>query len=239
MNLSENSVQSLAQNKEKWYTIEDLAFLCGYSKGNALLANPNTNELLNQFNNSNDVKMGGYHNTQKFYSDNVLKALKQYQLRNSTPNALQNKEVAVSGNVSFVVNETRTQTIAAILNDPKALLELAMQSSQKLLEAQPKIEWYDNVADSSNLTEIGTIGKKTGIGSQKIFKKLREDKIIYQKCDSDGVFYDVPFYDYEKYFEIIPEPFIKGDKKCVRNKLLFNQKGVIWATKRYQIKETK
>lgn len=237
MNLSENSKKSLTQNSEKWYTVEELSAMTGISIETLKGGHSPLNEL--SIGIETDTQLGGYHNTKKFYSEKVLKALKQYQLRNSVPNALKNKETAITGNVSFVVNETRTQTIAAILNDPKALLELAMQSSQKLLEAQPKIEWYDNVADSSNLTEIGTIGKKTGIGSQKIFKKLREDKIIYQKCDSDGVFYDVPFYDYEKYFEIIPEPFIKGDKKCVRNKLLFNQKGVIWATKRYQIKETK
>lgn len=235
MNLSENSEKSLTQNSEKWYTIEELASLSGISVETLKGGHSPLNEL--SIGIEAETQLGGYHNTKKFYSVNVLKALKQYQMRNSAPNALKNKETAIKSNVSFVANEVRTQTIAAILNDPKALMELALQSSQKLLEAQPKIEWYDNVADSSNLTEIGTIGKKTGLGSQKIFKKLREDKIIYQKCDSDGVLYDVPFYDYEKYFEIIPEPFIKGDKKCVRNKLLFNQKGVIWATKKYQKKE--
>ena len=113
----------------------------------------------------------------------------------------------------------------------------AEKAEQKVIEQKPKVDWYDNVADSSNLTEIGTVGKMTNIGSQKIFKALRADKIIYQKTDSDGITYDVPFYDYEKYFKTVPEPFIKGDKKCVRNKLLFTQAGVIWATNKYKAKE--
>lgn len=127
-------------NNQNWYTIEELASMCGYSSAHAIQSNPNVLEILNQFSNSNDVKMGGYHNTKKFYSENVLKALKQYQLRNSAPNALQNKEAAITGNISFVANEARSQTIAAILSDPKALMELALQSSQRLLEAEQKIE---------------------------------------------------------------------------------------------------
>lgn len=119
----------------------------------------------------------------------------------------------------------------------KELQQRAEKAEQKVIEQKPKVDWYDNVADSSNLTEIGTVGKMTNIGSQKIFKALRADKIIYQKTDSDGITYDVPFYDYEKYFKTVPEPFIKGDKKCVRNKLLFTQAGVIWATNKYKAKE--
>ena len=159
-----------------------------------------------------------------------MRALKQYQIRNSAPNALQDKETAIKGNVSFVQN----QTIAAILDNPKALMELVAQSTRRLLEAQPKIEWYDNVANSTNLTEIGTVGKMTNIGAQKIFKVLRADRIIYQKNDSDGIKYDVPYCDYQKYFKTIPEPFLRGEKRLVRNKLLFTQEGVIWATKRYK-----
>ena len=87
---------------QKWYTIQDLAELCGFASGNALLANPHTNELLNQFNNSQNIKLGGYHNTQKFYSENVLKALKQYQIKNSVPNALKEKETAKTMTVKEV-----------------------------------------------------------------------------------------------------------------------------------------
>ena len=113
---------------------------------------------------------------------------------------------------------------------------LWLSQSQKLLEAQPKIEWYDNVADSANLTEIGTVGKMCGIGDRKFFSVLSDNKIIYKKCDSDGVAYYVPYFEYEKYFKAIPEPFIRGDKKLVRNKLLFTQNGVVWATKRFMKK---
>ena len=84
----------------KWYTIEELASMCGISvetlkKGNSPLVN-----LSIDF--EADTRLGGYHNTKKYYSENVLKALKEYQLKNYVPNALKDKETAVMDNVSFV-----------------------------------------------------------------------------------------------------------------------------------------
>lgn len=130
-------------------------------------------------------------------------------------------------------------------NTPEAIMSRALQIANRTLDdaknqiavMQPKAEWYDNVADSTNLTEIGTVGKMVGVGARNIFSILVGDKIIMKKCD-DGIDYYVPFYDYEKYFKIVPEPFMKGDKKVVRNKLMFNQQGVIWATKKYKAAET-
>lgn len=112
----------------------------------------------------------------------------------------------------------------------KRIAELEAENA----EMKPKVEWYDNVADSTNLTEIGTVGKMTGIGEKKIFRTLAKDGVIREKCDSDGVKYYVPNFSYVKYFRTVPEPFLRGDKKLVRNKLLFTQDGVIWATKRYK-----
>lgn len=87
---------------EKWYTIEELAELTGYSveslkKGDSPLA-----RLTIDFN--VDTRLGGYHNTQKFYSANVLKALKEYQIKTSVPNALKDKQTALEGNLSYIGN---------------------------------------------------------------------------------------------------------------------------------------
>ena len=120
---------------------------------------------------------------------------------------------------------------------PEQIVANALIVAQNIINnMKPKADWYDKVADSTNLTEIGTVGKMTGIGADKIFKVLSENKIIYRKCDSDGVSYYVQYFEYEKYFKSIPEPFIRGNKKLVRNKLLFNQNGVVWATKKFMQK---
>ena len=93
----------------KWYTIEELAELCGISvktlkKGDSPLLTLSIDFKV-------ESRLGGYHNTQKFYSENVLKALKEYQIKNSVNNATKNKEIAIQGNVSFIQNQTVKQTI--------------------------------------------------------------------------------------------------------------------------------
>ena len=232
-----------------WYTLAQMAELCGYASANALLANPNTNVLLNQFNNSDDIHLGGYHNTQKFYSENVLKALKQYQLRNSAPNAVKNKEAAITGNISVIQHETVKQTIDKLLDNPDTLQMLLTESlarnkalgmenkrlNEIISEQKPKVEWFDNVANSENLTEIGTVGKMVGVGARKIFTLLKGDKIIQEKY-SDGIRYYIPYSNYDRYFVSIPTPFTVGDRTFTRNKLMFNSKGVIWATVKYKEK---
>lgn len=113
-----------------------------------------------------------------------------------------------------------------------------MEKAERLvIEQKPKVAWFDAVADSANLTEISTVGKMVGVGAEKIFKLLSENRIVYKKCDSDGIYYYVPFYDYEKYFRSIPSPFMAKNKRFVRNKLMFTQNGVIWATKRFKAVE--
>lgn len=93
---------------EKWYTIEELAELCGFSTETLKHGEVNLKVVMEKMSINIEVntRLGGYHNTQKFYSENVLKALKEYQIKNSVPNALRGKEVAIQGNVSFTLNET-------------------------------------------------------------------------------------------------------------------------------------
>lgn len=138
----------------------------------------------------------------------------------------------------FIRLEKAWNTPEAVMARALQVANITLENAKKQIEVlTPKAEWYDNVADSANLTEIGTVGKMCGIGDKKIFSVLSENKIIYKKCDSDGVAYYVPYFEYEKYFKSVPEPFLRGDKKLVRNKLLFTQNGVVWATKRFMQKE--
>lgn len=106
------------------------------------------------------------------------------------------------------------------------------QKDKQLVEQKPKVQWYDDVADSENLTEISTIGKLTKVGAKKIYALLAADRVIYKKFD-DGVEYYASYSGYDKYFKSIPVPFLKGDKKATRYKLMFTQSGAIWASKRY------
>ena len=229
---------------DSWYTLEQLSSLTGLGKDRLNQILP---ELCNQLQNS--FKMGGYHNTQKFYSENVLKALKDYQIKNGVSNAMKNKSQVQENIVKEVSKLTYEATVEQIKQEITEQYSMLSEATREMIardikinmqskyieESKPKAEYYDKICDATNLTEIGTVGKNLGIGDKKFFDVLRNDKIIYRKCDSDGVTYYVAYYGYEKYFGSVQTPFGKDGKNLVRNKLMFNQQGVIWANKRYRI----
>lgn len=108
----------------QWFTIEELADATGFSVETLKKGDSPLNYLSIDFN--VDTRLGGYHNTQKFYSENVLNALKEYQLKNTVQNAVKNnadcitmttRELANALNVSV---DAVTRCANAIL-DPSAI----------------------------------------------------------------------------------------------------------------------
>lgn len=105
-------MNEITKKEEKWYTIDELAELTGISvetlKGGQ--------SPLNNFNigNKTDIKTGGYRNRQKFYSENVLEALKQYQIKTGTSNAMKNKEIVQQNIVKNVSELTYNATLEQI-----------------------------------------------------------------------------------------------------------------------------
>lgn len=115
----------------KWFTVEELARLSGFSvstlkKGNSPLLNLGIDlEVESKIEN-----IGGHKNI-KLYSDTVLKALKQYQIRNSSPNALKNKETAIIGNVSAIQTVTVQNTIEKLMDNPETLQLMLTESLKR------------------------------------------------------------------------------------------------------------
>lgn len=194
---------------EKWYTIEELASLCGISVETLKKGESPLTKLSIDF--EVESRLGGYHNTQKFYSENVLKALKEYQIKNSVPNATADKETALTGNVSFIQNQTVKQAIDNLLDNPTTLQMLLNESlarSQKLglenkqlrdviKQQAPKVEFYDDVAGSSDTIDMKEVAKVLnikGFGRNNIFELLRCKKVLdnnnqpYQKYVDSGYF---------------------------------------------------
>jgi phage antirepressor YoqD-like protein len=111
-----------------------------------------------------------------------------------------------------------------------------LEQAQQLAIQAPKAQWFDDVADSSNLVEIGTVGKMLGIGQNNFFAILQMNKVIYKKRVDDIEYY-LAYSEYEKYFKSVPIPFKKSDgTKLTRNKLMFTQGGAQWAEKRFSTK---
>ena len=249
--VSQNIEAESKSESDGWYTIEQLSELSGISVetlkgGHSPLNSPDFGIGIKT--ESKTVNIGGHKNIKK-YSENVLKALKDYQIKNGVSNAMKNKLQVQENIVKEVSKLTYEATVEQIKNEITEQYSMLSDVTREMIardikinmqskyieESKPKAEYYDKICDATNLTEIGTVGKNLGIGDKKFFDVLRNDKIIYKKCDSDGVTYYVAYYGYEKYFGSVQTPFGKDGKNLVRNKLMFNQQGVIWANKKYKL----
>lgn len=127
-----------------------------------------------------------------------------------------------------------TEALVSMLNAKNQALQAENErQKQQLAIAEPKAQWFDEVADSSNLVEIGTVGKMLGIGQNNFFAMLKMNKVIYKKRVDDIEYY-LAYSEYEKYFKSVPIPFKKSDgTKLTRIKLMFTQDGAQWAEKRF------
>lgn len=126
----------------------------------------------------------------------------------------------------------------AAYEDELAILRQKNIEQQNLLDEQkPKVDYVDSYCDSTNLEEIGHLGKVTKIGEQKIFRKLLDDGYIKIRYSTDGVKCYDPCYGYEKYFETVHVPFLRGDRKLNRDKLMLNHSGFLYFRKKYCLKE--
>lgn len=333
LKVSDNSGQSLqnlmtVESVEKWYTIQELAELCGFSVDTLKYGEVNLNAIMEKMSINIDVntRLGGYHNTQKFYSENVLKALKEYQIKNGVSNATKDKETeikhrmlpttSVAGSVTdenlmttrelaetlgvdvktvqriaeglFDINVVKSIstggrptkafsleqataikielqnhskvarngfTTMTISNDLEAwelqkrldaykdrrIAELQAENEmqkRQLSEQKPKVEYVDAYCDSENLEEIGHLGKVTKIGEIKIFKVLLKDGVIKERHSTDGIKCYDPCFGYEKYFETLHVPFLRGEKQLNRDKLMLNHKGFMYFRAKYTTEET-
>ena len=122
--------------------------------------------------------------------------------------------------------------IALLESEKEELRARNEEQAAKIASDAPKVEWYDGVADSTNLVEIGTVGKTLGIGANRFFALLASDGIIYRKEDG-RVSYYLPYSEHDAHFRSVPVPFVVKGERLTRHKLMFTQRGAMWAEKRY------
>ena len=209
-------LQLSAQNagrtqQNEWYTIEELAELTGISVETLKGGKSPLKDL--SIGIDTDTRLGGYHNTQKFYSPNVLKALKEYQIKNSVPTATKNKDVALQGNVSYIQNATFSQTIQGLLDNPEALMCLVNESSKrikmlqdKVQEQQPKVVVYDELVDRNKVMNFRDMAGKLGM-KQNEFMAILKARYIYKTSAGEYRAYA----EYQKYFTL--RTFTRGVDK--------------------------
>jgi anti-repressor protein len=112
-------------------------------------------------------------------------------------------------------------------------LAIAQQAQQQLVEAKPKIEFFDKVAVSTNALSFEDAAKWLKIpgleGRNKLIKRLKEDKVLqknrspYQRYIDDG------------YFEVEAQTYRAGEKgKRLASTTRVTPKGLDWLLKKYK-----
>jgi len=135
--------------------------------------------------------------------------------------------------VKKILHELRTKGSYTVPKTFAEALQLAADQAKQLEIARPKAEYFDNYCNSENLEEIGHLGKVTGIGEQKIFKRLLADGIIKVRYSTDGIKSYDPCYGYEKYFKSIPVTFTTNNHTYSRDKLMLTHKGFVYFNAKY------
>lgn len=122
-------------------------------------------------------------------------------------------------------------------NTPERVMARGLEASklivqrlnQELLEAKPKIEFYDDVASSKTAIPMDQVAKVleiNGIGRNKLFEILRNKKILQTN--------NIPYQTYvdRGYFRVIESKYTKpSGETCISIKTLVYQKGVEYIRK--------
>ena len=115
-------------------------------------------------------------------------------------------------------------------------LKLADQTianlNNKVLEMQPKADFFDCVADSKSafsMNEVAKVLDYKGIGRNKLFEFLREQGILDR--------YNVPYQRYVDcgWFRVIEQKYVKDGEPVVTTKTLVYQKGVDAIRRKLQV----
>jgi anti-repressor protein len=110
----------------------------------------------------------------------------------------------------------------ALMLAAKQAEKLELQSKQ-IQELEPKADFYDAVTDSKTAIDIGRAAKvlDMGIGRNKLFQKLRDEKIL--------MYNNIPYQEYidRGYFRVIESKYQKPDGSThIQLKTLVYQKGM-------------
>ena len=130
------------------------------------------------------------------------------------------------------------ETIEKALINPDFIIGLATKLKEHQAELaaknsyietlEPKAEFFDSVADAKNAIEIGEAAKvlNMGIGRNKLFQFLREQRVLINNNQPYQVYID------KGYFRVIEQKYTKPDGSIHINiKTLVYQKGLAYIRK--------
>lgn len=104
-------------------------------------------------------------------------------------------------------------------------LRLAADMVEKVEVLQPKAEMHDRFLSAENAQSMGVVAKALGIGPNKLFRFLRDQRILLNN--------NVPYQEFMKrgYFRVVEKTIQMGDREKNIPQTLVTSKGVDYIAK--------
>lgn len=81
-----------------------------------------------------------------------------------------------------------------------------VQKDEQLQLAEPKVAFYDAVGETSRCFLVGVVAKTIGIGQNKFFEMLREQRILMRRSGGH-----VPYQAHASHFKVRYQPYVDTD----------------------------
>lgn len=103
------------------------------------------------------------------------------------------------------------------------------EANAKLAEQKPKVEYFEDVVDSSGLFSLGEVAKTLGVGRNDMMSELRRLKILMKNNNGNNV----PYQSYinQGYFKV--KTSVRNNRSCVT--ALVTPKGTAYIKKKLEL----
>lgn len=139
---------------------------------------------------------------------------------------------SIRRNGGYIENQENLTPEQIVANALVVAQNIINQKDRMIEEMQPKADFFDCVADSKtaiSMNEVAKVLDVKGIGRNKLFEFLREQKILDR--------YNVPYQRYVDcgWFRVIEQKYVKDGEPIVTTKTLVYQKGVDAIRRKLQV----
>ena len=130
---------------------------------------------------------------------------------------------SIRKNGGYIINQETLTPEQIVANALVVAQNIISKKNRQIEEMQPKVEFFDTVADSKtaiSMNEVAKVLDVKGFGRNKLFEFLRDNKIL-DRCN-------VPYQKYvdNGWFRVIEQHYQKNGEPVVTTKTLVYQKGV-------------
>ena len=215
----------LDDNNNPWWVASDVCQLLGLGNTTeALRAIPDKNKLVSK------ILRPGQRRAVNLINESGLYRL---IVRSGKPVALQFQdwifekilpEIRRTG--SYSVKElSKDERLKQLAESTLELLQIKQQLESKVQEMLPKAQFHDSIISSSDCISVGEMGRLLNTGQKRLFKWLRENKILRKNNQPYQEFLNRCYFD-------VNEMTLANWKLYIQT--LITTKGQVWLSQQYK-----